>query len=30
MKRKGADGVGDYDDAFCPVPAANSSLFDYS
>ena len=21
MKRKGADGVSDYDDAFCPVPA---------
>jgi hypothetical protein len=23
MKRKGADGVGDYDDAFSPVPAAS-------
>ena len=22
MKRKGADGVGDYDHAFSPVPAA--------
>jgi len=25
MKHKGADGVGDYDDAFSPVPAASSS-----
>ena len=25
MKRKGADGVGDYDDAFSPVPAASGS-----
>ena len=24
MKRKGADGVGNYDDAFIPVPAASS------
>jgi len=24
MKRKNADGVGDYDDAFSPVPAASS------
>jgi len=23
MKRKGADGVGDYDDSFSPVPAAS-------
>ena len=23
MKRKGADGVGNYDDAFSPVPAAS-------
>jgi len=23
MKRKGVDGVGDYDDAFSPVPAAS-------
>jgi len=23
MKRKGADGVGHYDDAFSPVPAAS-------
>jgi len=23
MTRKGADGVGDYDDAFSPVPAAS-------
>ena len=23
MKRKGADGVGDYNDAFDPVPAAS-------
>ena len=23
MKRQCADGVGDYDDAFCPVPAAS-------
>ena len=23
MKRKGADGVGDYDDAFSPVPTAS-------
>ena len=23
MKRKNADGVGDYDDAFSPVPAAS-------
>jgi len=24
MKHKGADGVGDYDDAFSPVPAASN------
>jgi len=24
MKQKNADGVGDYDDAFSPVPAASS------
>ena len=26
MRRKGEDGVGDYDDAFSPVPAASGFL----
>ena len=30
MKRKGADGVGDYDDAFSPVPAASGFRTNFS
>ena len=26
MRRKGEDGVGDYDDAFSPVPAASARI----